>query len=266
MRVAERPVDVLARAVDAGERLLVQQARHAVLLGHALERHHHQLLMVGGEVGALEHRRDLELAGRDLVVPGLDRDAELEQLALGVQHEGEHALGDGAEVVVLELLALGRLGAEQRAAGVEQVGPGEEEVPVDQEVLLLGAGSRRRPWPTFVWPNSFRMRCGLRRSAPACERSSGVFLSSASPVQRDERRRDAERRAVGVLQDVGRAGDVPDGVAAGLERVAHAAGGEARGVRLALDQRLAGELGERRPSPSGARKLSCFSAVRPVSG
>ena len=34
--VADRPVDVLARAVDAGERLLVQQADHAVLLGHAL--------------------------------------------------------------------------------------------------------------------------------------------------------------------------------------------------------------------------------------
>ena len=34
--VAERPVDVLARAVDAGERLLVQQALHAVLLGHPL--------------------------------------------------------------------------------------------------------------------------------------------------------------------------------------------------------------------------------------
>ena len=30
-----RPVDVLARAVDAGEGLFVQQAGHAVLLGHA---------------------------------------------------------------------------------------------------------------------------------------------------------------------------------------------------------------------------------------
>ena len=33
---AQRPVDVLARAVDAGERLFVQQAGHAVLLGDAL--------------------------------------------------------------------------------------------------------------------------------------------------------------------------------------------------------------------------------------
>ena len=50
--------------------------------------------------------------------------------------------GIDAEVVVLELLALGRLGAEERAAGVQQVGPRVEEVLVDQEVLLLGAGVR----------------------------------------------------------------------------------------------------------------------------
>ena len=118
--------------------------RHSMpcFLATRLKRRHQQLLVVGGHVGALEHRRDLELAGRDLVVPGLGRDAELEQLALAVHHEAEHALGDGTEVVVVELLALGRLGAEQRAAGVEQVGTGEEEVPVDQEVLLLGAAER----------------------------------------------------------------------------------------------------------------------------
>ena len=94
-----------------------KQALHAVLLGDLLQGDHQQLLVVGGDVGALEHRRDLELAGRDLVVAGLGRDAELEQLALGLEHERQHALGDGAEVVVVELLALRRLGAEQGAAG-----------------------------------------------------------------------------------------------------------------------------------------------------
>ena len=58
-----------------------------------LKRRHQQLLVVGGDVGALEHRRDLELAGRDLVVAGLGRDAELEQLALGVQHEASTRSG-----------------------------------------------------------------------------------------------------------------------------------------------------------------------------
>jgi hypothetical protein len=43
---------------------------------HALERLHHQHLVVGGDVGGLEDRRELELARRHLVVAGLDRHAQ----------------------------------------------------------------------------------------------------------------------------------------------------------------------------------------------
>ena len=64
---------------------------------------------------------------------------------------------------------------------------------------------------------------------------------------RDEHRRDTQGVAVRVLQDVGRAGDVPAGVAARLEGAAQPAGREAGRVRLALDQGLACELGQRLP-------------------
>ena len=138
--VGQRPVEVLARAVDARERLLVQQELEAVAVGHALHRLHDQHVVVGGDVGVLEGEGDLVLRRRDLVVPGLDRHAELVELGLGLEHAGQDALGDRAEVVVLHLLALGRLGAEEGPAGVDQVGPGEVEVLVDQEVFLLGAG------------------------------------------------------------------------------------------------------------------------------
>ena len=86
---AHRPVVVLAGAVDAGERLLVQQADEPVLAGDVLHHLHRQLLVVGADVRVLEDRRDLVLARGDLVVAGLDRDAELAQLGLGVQHAGE---------------------------------------------------------------------------------------------------------------------------------------------------------------------------------
>ena len=62
---------------------------------------------------------------------------------------------------------------------------------------------------------------------------------------RGERGRDAEQRAVRVLEDERRAGRVPGGVAAGLEGGADAAGRERGGVGLALDQLLAGEVGDR---------------------
>ena len=150
-----------------------------MLLGDGLEGRHQQLLVVGRDVRALEHRRDLELAGRDLVVPGLGRDAQLEQLPLGVHHEAEDPLRDRTEVVVVELLALGRLDAEQGAAGVQQVGPGEEEVPVDQEVLLLGAAERHHSGRLVAeqLQHSFGV-VGHR----LLRRSNGVLWSSASPV------------------------------------------------------------------------------------
>ena len=242
--VAEREVDVLARAVDAGERLLVEQALHAVLLGDRLEGRHQQLLVVGGLVGALEHRRDLELAGSDLVVPGLGRDAELEELPLGVHHEAEHALGDGPEVVVVELLALGRLGAEEGAAGVEQVRPGQEEVAVDQEVLLLGAAVGHDVVGLVV-AEELEHPLGLGRHRLLRAQHRRLVVERLAG-HRDEDGRDAQRVAVGVLQHVRRAHHVPAGVAAGLEGVAQAAVREARRVRLALDQGLARERRERR--------------------
>jgi hypothetical protein len=78
---------------------------------------HQQLLMIGGDVGALEHRRHSNCAGATSLWgswPG----CELEQLPLGVHHERLYAVRDGTEVVVVELLTLGRLGAERGAPGV----------------------------------------------------------------------------------------------------------------------------------------------------
>ena len=117
--IAQRPVDVFARAVDAGEGLLVQQAGEAVLVGGLFEDRHDELLVVGGEVGRLEERRDLELSGRDFVVAGLGRDAEFEEFAVDLIHEGHDAIRNEAEVVVLELLTLGRGRAEERASSRE---------------------------------------------------------------------------------------------------------------------------------------------------
>jgi len=137
--VAERPVEVLTGAVDAGEGFLVEEALHAVLTGHALERGHDKLLVVGGDVGGLVDRGELVLGGRDLVVAGFDGNTEFIELGFALVHVGEDAIRDDAEVLVFEFLALRRAGAEQGAAGGEQVGAGKEEVAVDQEVLLFRA-------------------------------------------------------------------------------------------------------------------------------
>ena len=170
--------------------------------------------MVGGDVGVLEDRRDFVLARRDLVVPGLDRHADLVQLALDVHHERQDAVGDGPEVLILELLALGGLGAEERPAGVDEVRPVEVELPVDQEVLLLG--------PQVV-NDALRLRAEqlqdadglLRERLHRAEERRLLVERLTGPAH--ERGRDDERRAVRDHEQPGRAGRIPRRVAARLE-------------------------------------------------
>ncbi len=156
----------------------------------------------------------------------------------------EHALGDGAEVVVVELLALGRLGAEEGAAGVDQVRARQEEVPVDQEVLLLRAEVGHDVLGVVV-AEELQHALGVDRHRLLRAQDRRLVVERLAG-HRDEDGRDAERVAVGVLEHVRRAHHVPAGVATGLERVAQAAVREAGRVRLALDQGLAGERRERR--------------------
>ncbi len=134
---AQRPVVVLAAAVDACEGLFVEQYTEAVLAGHALHHRHEQHVVVYGQVGFLEYRGQFKLVGSDLVVARLTGDAQFESHDFQLAHEGSHALGYGSEVVVIHLLVLGRVVAHQRASCQQQVGTSRVEAFVYQEVLLL---------------------------------------------------------------------------------------------------------------------------------
>ena len=72
-------------------------------------------------------------------MPGDDGDAQLVELVLHFGDAGLRALGDATEVVVLELLAAGRRRTDERAVRHHQVGTHGEMLPVNQEILLLGA-------------------------------------------------------------------------------------------------------------------------------
>ena len=72
----DRPVVVLAGAVDAVEGLLVQQADQVVTGGDELHLLHHDEVLVDGLIDLLVDRRELVLAGSDLVVLGLGGNAK----------------------------------------------------------------------------------------------------------------------------------------------------------------------------------------------
>ena len=230
------PVIVLAAAVDAGKGLLMEQAHQTVLGGHPLHNLHGQLVVVGGNVGGGVDGGQLMLGGRHLVVLRLGQDAQLPKLLVQLLHIGGHAGLDGAEVVVVQLLPLGGPCAEQRPAGVDQVAALVVHGLVDEEVLLLRAhGGGHAPHVVMAEQLQDAQRLlveGLH--AP----QQGRFLVQRLAAVGAEGRGDTE----GLALDKGVAGGIPRRVAPGLEGGAQAAGGEGGGIRLALDELLAGEL------------------------
>ena len=129
---------MLAAAVDASEGFFVEQAHELVPVGDFLHDVHEHLVMVGGDVGFLENRRELVLVRGHLVVARGHGNADFIGLLGHFVHVIENAFLDGSEILVFELLALGRRRAEQGAAGELQIGAQPVVALVDEEIFLLG--------------------------------------------------------------------------------------------------------------------------------
>ena len=231
-----RPVVVLAGTVDARKGLFMQQAHHVVMSGDLFHDLHRQLVVVGGDVCGAEDRRQLVLCGCDLVVLGLGQHAQLPQFFVQFLHISRHAGLDRAEVMIVQLLTLGRLCAEERAAGVDQIATLFINGFVNQEILLLRADGRDHALGSGVaeeLQDAHRLIGKLLHRA----QQRGLFVQRLAAVG-TEGRGNAQRAVL----DKGVGGGIPGSVAAGFKGRAQTTAGEGRSVRLALDQLLAGEL------------------------
>ncbi len=148
---------------------------------------------------------------------------------------------DRTVILILQLLAFGRLRAEQGAARADQVRPQQEQAPVDQKILLLaprigvhlllGLAEQREDTPRVAVDRLHR----AQQRRLLVERVAG---------RRAERAGDKERAAAGRLENVGGTRHVPRRVAARFKGRAQAAGGQAGAVGLAADKLLGRELGD----------------------
>ena len=91
---------MLARTVDAGKGLFVQQAHHVVLACKLFHELHGDLVMVGGDVGRGEYRCKLVLSGRDFVMLRLCGDAEFPEFAIQIFHKKGDAVTDCRVILV----------------------------------------------------------------------------------------------------------------------------------------------------------------------
>lgn len=71
------PVIVLARTIDAGKRLFVEQSGQSILRSRATNHFHHELIVVGSQVRIFENRRNFVLAGGHFIMAGLHRNSSL---------------------------------------------------------------------------------------------------------------------------------------------------------------------------------------------
>ena len=189
--------------------------------------------MVGGDVGGGVDGGQLVLGGGHLVVLGLGQDAQLPQLVVQVGHVGGHPGLDGAEVVVVHLLALGGLGAEEGAAGKAQVPALLPHFGVHQEVLLLRTHGGVHVLHRVVAEQTQDAQGLFVQGGHGAQK--GGLLVQGLPVIAAE----GGGNAQGFILDKGVGGGVPGGVAPGLEGGPQPAGGEGGGVRLPLNQLLA---------------------------
>ena len=220
--------------VHSVEGLFVQQHHKAVAGSDAVHQVHNELVLVVGQVGFPEDGGHFKLAGSHLVVAGFQRNAQVIGGKFQVPHEGGYARGDGGEVVVVQLLVLGGVVAEQGASGEHQVCAGRIEGLVHQEVLLL-------PAQVGIDPGYFGVKEFANRDGGVTDRFEGTlegrFVVQGVSGVGDEDGGDTE----GVVQDENRGGRVPGRVAAGFEGGPDASAGEGGSVGFLLGQHLAVE-------------------------
>ena len=232
----QRPIVVLARAVDPLKGLFVQQADHAVPLRHLAHDLHRQLVVVHRDVGRREHRRQLMLSRSDLIVLGLGADPQLPQFFIQLIHECLHTGLDGAEIMIFHLLPFRRRRAKQRAPGVDQVFALLIIGLVYQEILLLAADGRAQGMHIFVAKQPQDAQALAVDGLHAAQQRRLLVQRMAGI--RTECRRDAEH----IVLDKRIRSRVPGRITAGLKRRAQTAIRERRRVRFTTDQFFAGKL------------------------
>ena len=199
----------------------MQQAHHVVLTGKLLHKLHCYLVVVCRDIGRCVDRRKLVLGRRDLVMLGFRKNAELPQLLVKLFHERGDARLYRPVIMIIQLLTLGWLRAEERSAGVHYILAFFINAFVDEKILLLRADGRLYGRDVVISEQTEHAQSLTVESLHRAQKRS--FLIQCFAAVRAERRRYAKD----IILDKRIRGRIPRGVAARFKRCAQSAGREA---------------------------------------
>ncbi len=201
---------------------------------HFIHYIHQKQVVIHGQVGLLVNGRQLKLIGSHLVVSGFKRNTQFISLVLEFFHKFHHSFGNGAEIMVVELLIFGGLVPHQGSSAHHQIGARTPESFVHQKEFLF---------PTQVRVHFFDF--GIKETASF----GGRFTDSGNGL--DQRRFIVERfagvgnknsgYAKGVVHYKGRRRWIPGAVAPRFESIAYAAARKTRSIGFLLNKQAAVE-------------------------
>ena len=218
----------------------MEQTDQSLLRGYSFQRLHHDLVMVGGHIGLRVDGGQFVLGGSHFVVLGFGGNSHLPELLVDLLHISRDPLADGSEVMVVQLLTLGRHGAEQGTPGIDQIFAFQIFFTVDQEVLLFRPDGRRHLPGCGVAEQADQTECLFLDRFHGTQK--GRLLIQSLSGEGTECRRDTQDGTCGVFPDEYRRSAVPGGIASGFKSGPKAARRERRRVRFSFDQILSGEF------------------------
>ena len=238
----------------------MKQTVQAVAVSYLFHDLHRKLVLIRGDIRVSKDRRKLVLRRSNFVVLRLGKDAHFPQFQIEIPHERCDARTDRAEIVILQLLTLGRRSAEQSAAAQAEILALEIQLFINEEILLLRAD---RGGDASALSVSEQAQDAQRLAVDRLHRAQQgrLFVEGLAAVG-VEHGRNVER----IVLDESVGGRIPCGIAACLKGGAQAAGRKLEASGSPLTSSLPENSMMMELFPSGERKLSCFSAVMPVIG
>ena len=230
---------MLAGAVHVVKRLLILQARQVVARSDELHLFHGHEVVIDCDRAALIDICQLVLARRHLIVLRFGRDTELPEFIVQLLHKRGDGGADRAKIVLLELLTLCGLTAEECASREDEVRTGLVIFLSDQEILLLRTDGRMDAFRSLSEELEHPLDLLFERYLRAQER--GLLIEGLTGIG-DKGSRNAEH----FVFDKDGARRIPYGIAAGFKGRTQTTGGETGRIRLSLDQFFARECHQHR--------------------